>query len=173
VKLLVPLGVFSGLALFLALGLQRDPHEVPSPLIDKPAPHFRLRQLDDPARTFSTSDMRGRVWMLNVWASWCVSCRAEHAVLAAVARRGVVPVYGLDYKDERDAALSFLGVFGNPYTLTVQDADGRVGINYGVYGVPETYLIDKQGVIRFKHIGALTLDVVERTIVPMVRRLEG
>ena len=115
--------------------------------------------------------MLGRVWLLNVWASWCVSCRAEHALLTALSRTGVVPIYGLAYKDRRENALAFLGSFGNPYVLSIQDTDGRVGIDYGVYGVPESYLIDKTGVIRFKQIGPVTMDVVEKTILPMVERL--
>ena len=115
--------------------------------------------------------MLGRVWLLNVWASWCVSCRAEHAVLSALSRTGVVPVYGLIYKDSRESSLAFLRSFGNPYVLSIQDIDGRIGIDYGVYGVPESYLIDKAGVIRFKQIGPITSNVVEETILPMVERL--
>ena len=115
--------------------------------------------------------MLGRVWLLNVWASWCVSCRDEHALLNTLARTGLVPIYGLAYKDNRENALAFLGSRGNPYVLSIQDADGRVGIDYGVYGVPESYLIDKAGVVRFKHIGPITSHVVEKTILPMVERL--
>ena len=170
-KFAVPLGVFLVLSAFLTAGLRLDPHEVPSPLINRPAPAFRLTRLDDPDKTFAPGDMLGRIWLLNVWASWCVSCRAEHAVLTALSRTGVVPIYGLAYKDTREKALTFLGSFGNPYVLSIQDVDGRAGIDYGVYGVPETYVIDKTGVIRFKQIGPITVDVLENTILPMVGRL--
>jgi cytochrome c biogenesis protein CcmG/thiol:disulfide interchange protein DsbE len=170
-KFAVPLGMFLVLSAFLAVGLRLDPHEVPSPLINRPAPPFRLTQLDDPDKTFTPRDMLGRVWLLNVWASWCVSCRAEHAVLTALSRTGVLSIYGLAYKDTRENALTFLASFGNPYVLSIQDMDGRVGIDYGVYGVPESYLIDKRGMIRFKQIGPLTIEVVEKTILPTVARL--
>ena len=171
-KFAAPLGVFVVLSAFLTAGLRLDPHHVPSPLIDRPAPSFRLAHLDDPEKTFTPADMLGRVWLLNVWASWCVSCRGEHALLTALAGTGVVPIYGLDYKDTRENALAFLGSFGNPYVLSIQDIDGRAGIDYGVYGVPETYLIDKTGVIRFKQIGPITVDVIEQTILPIIERIK-
>jgi cytochrome c biogenesis protein CcmG/thiol:disulfide interchange protein DsbE len=170
-KFVVPLAVFIILSAFLMAGLGLDPHEVPSPLIDKPAPPFRLAELQNPDQAFTPKDMLGRVWLLNVWASWCVSCRAEHTLLTALSRTGVVPIYGLAYKDTRENALAFLGSFGNPYVLSSQDRDGRVGIDYGVYGVPESYVIDKTGMIRFKQIGPITMDVVEKIILPMVGRL--
>jgi cytochrome c biogenesis protein CcmG/thiol:disulfide interchange protein DsbE len=170
-KFAAPLGIFLVLSAFLTAGLRLDPHYVPSPLIDKPAPAFRLVQLHDPDKTFTPRDMLGRVWLLNVWASWCVSCRAEHTLLTALSRTYVVPIYGLAYKDTRENALAFLGSFGNPYRLTIQDGDGRAGIDYGVYGVPESYLIDKTGVIRFKQIGPITIDVVERALLPLIGRL--
>jgi cytochrome c biogenesis protein CcmG/thiol:disulfide interchange protein DsbE len=144
---------------------------VPSPLINRPAPAFQLAQLQDPTKDFSTQEMRGRVWLLNVWASWCVSCREEHPLLLELSRSGAVPVYGLDYKDNREEALSWLSDFGNPYVLSASDIDGRVGIDYGVYGVPETYLIDRNGIIRFKQIGPVTSDVVKNKILPMVKDL--
>jgi|SRR5688572_29266221 len=170
-KFALPLGIFLILSAFLTAGLGLDPHVVPSPLIDRPAPAFHLTQLHEPDKEFAPSEMLGRVWLLNVWASWCVSCRAEHAVLSALSRTGVVPIYGLAYKDSRESSLAFLRSFGNPYVLTIQDIDGRIGIDYGVYGVPESYLIDKAGVIRFKQIGPITLNVVETIILPMVERL--
>ena len=170
-KFAAPFGVFLVLSAFLTLGLRLDPNYVPSPLIDRAAPAFRLTQLHDPAKTFTPGEMLGRVWLLNVWASWCVSSRAEHALLAALARTGVVPIYGLAYNDGRENALAFLASFGNPYVLSIQDMDGRVGIDYGVYGVPESYLIDKTGVIRFKQIGPVTIEAIEKTILPMVERL--
>jgi cytochrome c biogenesis protein CcmG, thiol:disulfide interchange protein DsbE len=170
-KFAAPLGIFLVMAAFLTAGLRLDPRLVPSPLIDKPAPTFRLTQLHDPDKTFAPHEMLGKVWLLNVWASWCVSCRAEHAVLSALSQEGVVPIYGLAYKDARESSLAFLRSFGNPYVLSIQDVDGRIGIDYGVYGVPETYLIDKAGVIRFKQIGPVTSSLVEETILPMVERL--
>ena len=170
-RFLVPLGLFLVLVVFLAVGLNRDPREVPSPLVGKPAPAFKLEQLADPAKTFSPEDMKGKVWLLNVWASWCVSCRQEHPLLVAFAKRGIAPLIGLDYKDARADGLAWLRQFGDPYTLSAHDLDGRVGIDYGVYGVPETYLIDKAGVIRYKHIGPITEEALANKIVPMIAEL--
>ncbi len=170
-RYLIPLAIFIVLVVFLAIGLGHDPHEVPSPLINRPAPSFQLAQLADPTKTFSAQEMRGKVWLLNVWASWCVSCREEHSVLLDFAHTGVVPIYGLDYKDKRDDALSWLREFGNPYELSASDTDGRVGIDYGVYGVPETYLIDRNGVIRYKQIGPVTPELLQNKIVPIIKDL--
>lgn len=170
-KFLLPLIGFVVLVGFLAVGLNRNPREVPSPLIDKPAPAFRLSQLGDPSKTFSPEDFRGRVWLFNVWASWCVACKEEHPVLMEFAKANVVPLVGLDYKDTREAALTFLKRGGDPYLFSVMDEAGRVGIDYGVYGVPETFLIDKQGVIRFKHIGPVTPKVLEEKILPLIATL--
>jgi cytochrome c biogenesis protein CcmG/thiol:disulfide interchange protein DsbE len=170
-RFLLPLALFVGLVIFLAIGLRRDPHEVPSPLINKPAPAFQLPQLHEQAKTFSPQEMRGKVWLLNVWASWCISCREEHPVLLALARSGEVPLYGLNYKDQRNDAIAWLDELGNPYLLSAADLDGRVGIDYGVYGAPETYLIDRDGVIRFKHIGPLTPEVIQGTLLPLARNL--
>ena len=172
-KFLVPLGIFIVLVVFLAVGLTRDPREVPSPLIDKPAPPFTLVQLHEPARQLSVADLKGQVWLLNVWASWCVSCRQEHPLMVELSKGGVVPIYGLNYKDKRDDALRWLEQFGDPYTVSVMDADGKVGIDYGVYGVPETYVIDKEGTIRYKQIGPVTAEVLKQTIIPLVRKLQG
>ena len=172
-RFLVPLGIFIVLLLFLAVGLRLDPRKVPSPLIDKPAPAFTLPRLDDPQQRVSQKDLLGKVWLLNVWASWCVSCREEHPVLVEFAKKNVVPIYGLNYKDERKDALAWLAQFGNPYTVSIMDADGRVGIDYGVYGVPETYVIDKQGVIRYKQIGPITPELLDAKILPLVRKLQG
>jgi cytochrome c biogenesis protein CcmG/thiol:disulfide interchange protein DsbE len=170
---LIPLGVFVVLVGFLWAGLRLNPSEVPSPLIDKPAPMFSLPQLQEPAKPLSPEDLRGQVWLLNVWASWCVSCREEHPLLVQLSQTGQVPIYGLDYKDHPEDAMAWLERFGNPYTAVVTDADGRVGIDYGVYGVPETYLIDKQGVIRYKHIGPLTPKAIEEILLPKVRELNA
>jgi cytochrome c biogenesis protein CcmG/thiol:disulfide interchange protein DsbE len=170
-RYLIPLVLFIVLVIFLAIGLNRDPREVPSPLINKPAPAFNLPQLREPAKTFSAVDMRGKVWLLNVWASWCVTCRDEHPLLLQYAKTGVVPIYGLNYKDQRADALNWLNELGDPYVLSAADLDGRVGIDYGVYGAPETYLIDQAGTIRFKQIGPVTPDVWTKTIVPLVQEL--
>src|SRR5262249_21120158 len=170
-RYLIPLIIFLGLLAFLAIGLGRDPHEVPSPLVNKPAPQFQLAQLHNPDKKFSADQMRGKVWLLNVWASWCVSCREEHPVLLEFSKTGQLPLYGLDYKDRRDDGLAWLSEFGNPYVLSAMDSDGRVGIDYGVYGVPETYLIDKDGVIRFKQIGPVTPEVLQNKILPLAREL--
>jgi cytochrome c biogenesis protein CcmG, thiol:disulfide interchange protein DsbE len=170
-RYLIPLVLFLGLVVFLAIGLGRDPHEVPSPLINRPAPTLSLPQLADPTKTFSAEQMRGKVWLLNVWASWCVACREEHAMLLEIARSGIVPLYGLNYKDQREDALGWLRDLGDPYVLNASDLDGRVGIDYGVYGAPETFLIDRNGVIRFKKIGPITPDDWQNQIQPLVREL--
>lgn len=169
--LLLPLALFIALVVFLLVSLRHDPHEVPSPLVNKPAPAFQLPQLQDPTKTFSAQEMRGKVWLLNVWATWCVACREEHPLLVAYAKTGAVPIYGLDYKDDRTAALQLLSEEGNPYVLNVSDTDGRVAIDYGVYGAPETYLIDRNGVIQFKQIGPINEDVWQDKILPLARRL--
>jgi cytochrome c biogenesis protein CcmG/thiol:disulfide interchange protein DsbE len=192
-RFIIPLAIFIGLLVFLGIGLTKDPREVPSPLVDKPAPDFRLTQLGDSSRQFSPADMRGKVWLLNVWSSWCVSCRYEHPLLVDFSRRATVPLVGLNYKEVRgDAGLDasamkpdeeamlarqranqWLAERGNPYLLVVFDLDGRVGIDYGVYGVPETYLIDKEGVIRYKQIGPITPEALQSKIMPLVRKLNG
>lgn len=171
-KFLLPLAVFCVLLVFLAVGLKLDPREVPSPLVNKPAPIFQLSQLEQADLKFSPADLKGKVWLLNVWASWCVSCRQEHPVLMAFARTGMIPVIGLDYKDQRKDALAVLRRSGNPYDLTAFDSDGRVGIDYGVYGVPESYLIDKAGVIRYKHIGPISEEAMQNKIIPLINELK-
>jgi cytochrome c biogenesis protein CcmG/thiol:disulfide interchange protein DsbE len=168
----LPLGAFLLLVTLLAVGLTLNPREVPSPLVGKNAPVFELPRLHEPARRFSPEEMQGQVWLLNVWASWCVSCRDEHPVLVDLARSRAVPVYGLNYKDKRDDALRWLVQLGDPYVLSVADADGRIGIDYGVYGVPETYVIDKAGVIRYKQIGPLTAERLKTRILPLVAELQ-
>ncbi len=168
---LLPLFVFIILVGFLGAGLRLNPREVPSPLIDKPTPAFRIPQLHDAGKTIDPQDMKGRVWLLNVWASWCAACRQEHPLLVEVARRNIVPIVGLNYKDTRDAAQNWLQEIGNPYVLSAFDADGRVGIDYGVYGVPETFLIDQQGIIRYKHIGPITARALETELLPRIRKL--
>lgn len=172
-KFLIPMGIFLVLVLFLGAGLKLDPKEVPSPLIGKPAPAFALARLDDPAQTIRRDDLLGQVWMLNVWASWCVACREEHPLLVEFAKSKMLPIYGLNYKDKRAAGQKWLADFGNPYTASLSDLDGRVGIDFGVYGVPETFIMDRQGVVRFKQIGPVTPEVIRTKIEPLVRQLNG
>ena len=170
-KYLIPLGLFLVLVVFLAIGLSRDPHEIPSALVNKPAPTFRLPQLKEPTKTFSAEDMKGKVWLLNVWASWCIACREEHEYLGGYAKSGVAPIIGLNYKDRPEDALAWLGELGDPYQLSAVDIDGRVGIDYGVYGAPETYVINKSGTIRHKHVGPVMPDVWSQEILPLVQNL--
>jgi cytochrome c biogenesis protein CcmG/thiol:disulfide interchange protein DsbE len=187
-KFLIPLGLFLGLVVFLAIGLNRDPREIPSPLIGKPAPVFALPTLASD-KPFGPADLQGQVWMLNVWATWCVACREEHPVLVAFAQKNHVPIVGLSYKEiqPQDEAAKlpqadkmqiararsevWLKRHGSPYTTSVMDLDGRVGIQYGVYGVPETYVIDKQGVIRYKRVGAVTPELLADKILPLIEEL--
>jgi cytochrome c biogenesis protein CcmG, thiol:disulfide interchange protein DsbE len=169
--LLLPLVLFIALVGFLLIGLHRDPHEVPSPLINKPAPDFKLSQLREPTKTFSPQEMSGKVWVLNFWGTWCVACREEHPLLIEYSKTGAIPIYGVDYKDDRAAAMQMLEEEGNPYTLTVSDPDGRISIDYGVYGAPESYLIDRNGVIRFKQIGPITEEVWQKEFLPRARQM--
>ena len=189
-KFLIPPALFLALVAFLAVGLKRDPREIPSPLINKPAPAFSLPTLEG-GEPFSPQSLQGKVWMLNVWATWCVACREEHPVLVAFARQHAVPIVGLSYKEiqpqdeangklapaaklqlARDRSTVWLARHGNPYVLSVMDLDGRVGIDYGVYGVPETYVIDRQGVIRYKRVGVVTPALLSEKILPLIRELE-
>ncbi len=170
-RFLLPVVIFALLAGLLGWGLTRDPKEVPSPLIGKPAPAFTAPTLFDPQKTFSASDYLGKVWVLNVWASWCVACRAEHQYVTQLARMQLVPVVGLDYKDKPADGRAWLGELGNPYTVIPTDEKGRIGIDWGVYGVPETFLIDKQGMIAYKHIGPINADSLRDIIVPKLKEL--
>ncbi|MES2130657.1 MAG: DsbE family thiol:disulfide interchange protein [Pseudomonadota bacterium] len=170
-RFLLPLGVFLALVLFLGVGLRLNPREIPSPFIGKPAPAFTVSQLEDAEKVVSPRDMQGKVWLLNVWASWCVSCRQEHPVLMEFSKTGVVPLIGLDYKDGRADGNDWLRQYGNPYQGSAFDADGRIGINYGVYGVPETFVIDKRGVVRMKHVGPLTREVIAEKLLPLIKEL--
>jgi cytochrome c biogenesis protein CcmG/thiol:disulfide interchange protein DsbE len=172
-RYLVPLGIFLVLVVFLGVGLGLNPRQVPSPLIDRPAPAFVLPQLHAPDKPIGPEAMRGQVWLLNVWASWCVSCRQEHPVLIDLAKSGEVPIYGLNYKDQREDALRWLVQWGDPYKLSIMDAKGATGIDYGVYGVPETFVIDKAGIIRYKQIGPLTPEILRDKILPLVRKLNA
>lgn len=167
-RYLLPLGIFVALVALLAVGLGKDPRRVPSPFIGKPAPAFDLPLLHAPDQRFTTEILKGRPVLLNVWASWCVECRHEHALLMQLAAEKGIPIYGLNYKDPRADALQWLVEWGNPYVATGADVDGRVGIDYGVYGVPETFVMDAEGVIRHKHIGALTEQAVRDDILPLL-----
>ncbi len=172
-RYLLPLVIFGVLAGFFYKGLDLNPTELDSPLIGKAAPSFTLPNLHEPDQSMSPDDLRGQPWLLNVWASWCVSCRQEHPLFMELARRGDVPIYGLNYKDERPDALAWLRQFGDPYSASVSDYEGRVGIDYGVYGVPETYVIDGRGIIRYKHVGPVTPTVLTNEILPMIEELRG
>lgn len=173
---LIPLALFGLLVGLLGAGLRGDPRAVPSPLLDRPMPAFSLPVLAAPQRSMSAADLRGQVWVLNVWASWCTGCRIEHPLLVdwVASQQGrPVPLVGLNYKDAPADAQRWLQRFGNPYAQSLSDLDGRVGIDLGVYGVPETYVIDRHGVIRHKHTGPLTAQVLRDEIAPLVARLQG
>lgn len=170
-RALVIVALLAALFVLLALGLRKDPREIPSPLIGKPAPDFRLPLLGEKDRFLAPADLQGKVWLLNVWASWCSACREEHPLLLELARRRLLPIVGLDYKDAPDAAQAWLRQQGDPYTLRPVDADGRVGIDWGVYGVPETFVVDRQGVIRYKHIGPITAESLETRLLPLIAEL--
>ncbi len=170
-RFVIPLILFLALVVFLAIGLGRDPHVVPSALINRPAPDFALSELRDPTKIVTPQQMRGKVWLLNVWGSWCPACREEHPYLLEIARSGAVPIYGLSWKDKREDALATLSELGDPYVLNVSDFDGRVAIDYGITGAPETYLIDKNGIIRYKEVGQLNPEIMEKKILPLVQEL--
>ncbi|HCU89406.1 MAG TPA: DsbE family thiol:disulfide interchange protein [Gammaproteobacteria bacterium] len=170
-RYVIPLGVFIVLVILLAIGLRLDPRYVPSPLIDKPMPPFELPDLANEAAVLTNSDISGKPHLLNVWASWCAACRTEHPLLMRLAQSGETSILGLNYKDTRDDALAWLGRHGDPYTQTVFDHAGKLGLDLGVYGVPETFLIDSEGVIRYKQIGPITPDILESVIKPMLEIL--
>lgn len=169
----LPLLIFGLLVIFLAIGLSLDPREVPSPLIDKPAPDFSAPLLHQPQQSFAPTQFRGQVWIVNVWASWCVSCRAEHAVLNEFAKTGLVTMVGLNYKDEAADARQWLAKHGNPYQLSVVDPEGKIGLDWGVYGVPETFVIDKKGMIRHKHIGPVDAKSLQEQLIPLIQSLNA
>ena len=167
----VLVAAFLALIALLGVGLTLNPREVPSPLIGKPAPQFTLPQLHAPERTFSPGEMSGKVWVLNVWASWCPPCLEEHPVVTDLARVGKVPLIGLNYKDRREDALAWLKRHGDPFQLSASDTAGTIAIDYGVYGVPETYVIDQKGVIRYKRIGPLRPDILREKVLPLLEEL--
>ena len=172
-KLLWTVGIFTALVVLLGVGLTLNPREVPSPLIGKAAPPFELPLLQEEQKKFASREMLGKVWLLNVWASWCEPCLQEHPVISALAKTLPAPVVGLNYKDARENALPWLQRNGNPFYQTVFDGSGRIGIDYGVYGVPETYVIDKKGIIRYKRIGPVTPEIVAKKIAPLVKELSS
>lgn len=170
-RFLIPVAIFILLGVLLAYGLKLDPRKIPSPLIGKPVPTFALPSVADPKRTVRSEDLRGRAYLLNVWASWCVACREEHPFLVELKQANAIPIIGLNYKDQRTDALNWLGTLGDPYELSVSDLHGHVGIELGVYGVPETFVVDKAGVIRYKHIGPLTPEVWRTKLVPVLKEM--
>jgi cytochrome c biogenesis protein CcmG, thiol:disulfide interchange protein DsbE len=172
-KFLIPIGLFALLGILLAYGLKLDPRRIPSPLIDKPLPAFSLSTLENPKKLLANADLKGKVVLINVWASWCVACKQEHPVLLALSRDKQVPIIGLNYKDKREDASQMLKIEGNPYDTIIVDADGRVGIDWGVYGVPETFVVDKQGIIRYKQIGPITPEAWEKTLLPLIQKLSA
>jgi cytochrome c biogenesis protein CcmG/thiol:disulfide interchange protein DsbE len=172
-KYLLPIGLFAALVGFLYFGLGRDKETLPSPLIGKTAPVFELTRLDDPAKTFSNTELAGKPYVLNVWGSWCVGCRHEHGALLEIARRGEVPIVGLNYNDEREAALNWLEQLGNPYTVNAFDGEGRVAIDWGVYGAPETFLVGANGKVIKKHVAPITVDIWEREFVPLLPQAQA
>ncbi len=172
VKLLIPFALFLVAVSFLFRGLFLNPHEVPSPLVGKPAPKFVAPILGEAGKTFSIDDMKGKVWLLNVWASWCAACREEHPLLMEMTKTGQIDIYGLDYKDTEQEAQAVLIQYGNPYKAVFTDTDGKIGIDYGVYGVPETYVIDQAGVIRYKQIGPINEENLLKKIIPLLKALQ-
>lgn len=168
-RYIVPALIFVALVAFFAIGLKRDPRYIPSPLIGKAAPAFDLSAVEDPARRVRTSDLRGKMYVLNVWATWCVGCREEHETLLQIARTNVVAIVGLNWKDELSLAQQWLTQLGNPYVMTAFDPEGRAGIDWGVYGAPETFLVDANGIVQYKHIAPLTMEVWEREFLPRIR----
>lgn len=170
-RYIIPLVVFVALAVALGVGLTLNPSLVPSPLIGKAAPAFRASELYDPGRTVTVADLRGRVVAVNVWASWCTACLDEHPIVTELSK--ALPIYGLNYRDRREKAKQWLHDFGNPFQAVMFDPKGRIGMDWGVYGVPETYILDASGTIRYKHIGAITQQVLDKDILPRVRALQG
>ena len=171
IRFVLPLAIFLAIAFFLFRGLSLNPREVPSPLIGKPVPPFAVPVLDDATKMLTPTELLGKVYLINVWGSWCVSCRDEHPVLVELAKKGTLPIYGLNWKDRHEDAVAWLKRFGDPYVASGVDRDGKVAIDFGVYGAPETYLVDRAGIIRFKQTGPLTRKIIEERIVPLAAKL--
>jgi len=172
-RYLIPLGVFVVLTAFLYIGLGLNPRALQSTLLDKPAPTFNLPQVNNPTQTLKKEDLLGKVSLINVWASWCVSCRQEHPLLMQLSKQKNIYLYGLNWKDELTAAKSWLMQHGDPYRASAFDPTGRTGIDYGVTGTPETFIIDKQGIVRYKYVGPITKDVFAKIIFPVIQQLEN
>lgn len=172
-RFLLPLIAFLAIAAFLAVGLNRDPRNLPSPLVGKTAPNFSAQLVGATERVFTPKEMLGKVWILNVWASWCTSCRIEHPLLVEFSRQAMAPVVGLNYKDKEGDGALWLRTYGNPYVFSVFDPAGRIGMDYGVYGVPETFVIDSKGIIRMRHAGPVTKELIEKQITPLIKELKN
>ena len=175
-KFFIPLFAFAALIGLMLFGLNNDPKLIPSPFIGQPAPKFELPRLYKPGQTISVDEMKGKVWILNLWASWCVSCRAEHAVLSRLIKKEGIPTIGLNYKDYGtedygDAAVQWLSSLGNPYYAVAVDTKGMAGIDWGVVGVPETFLMDKKGIVRYKFTGPVYQKAVDETLIPLIKKL--
>lgn len=170
-RFVLPLLIFAAIGLFLFKGLSNDPRKLPSPLIDKPAPGFTLPVLAQEGRTWHPEQLRGQVWLLNVWGSWCAACQVEHPLFNQIAREGSLLLVGLAWKDKPEASSAWLTRLGNPYDIVVSDEIGRTAIDYGVYGAPESFLIDKRGIIRFKQVGPFTPESIRDELMPLVRKL--
>jgi len=173
IRFLAPILILALLVGFFFVGLHEDPTLVPSPLIGKPAPMFELPLLQKPGETLGTEKLLGQVYLLNIWGTWCVACRAEHPVLLEVARQGVVPIYGFNWKDDPRQAREWLAQLGDPYTATMVDTEGRVGIDWGVYGAPETFLVDQQGMIVHKLIAPMSMAIWKRDFLPRIEKLKA
>jgi cytochrome c biogenesis protein CcmG, thiol:disulfide interchange protein DsbE len=170
---LLPLGVLAALMVVFFIGLGLNPRLLPSPLIDQPAPAFTLAKLRNPEQLINQSDMEGQVSLLNIWATWCVSCRHEHPVLMEIAASNIVPIYGLFYKDEPNKGIAWLKEYGDPYVANAVDLDGKVAIDWGLYGAPETFIIDKDGIIRYKHVGPISWEQWQNILLPKIELLKG
>jgi cytochrome c biogenesis protein CcmG/thiol:disulfide interchange protein DsbE len=172
-RFLIPIILFGLLVIVFSVGLNRDPSFVPSPLIGKPVPQFSLARLEHPDQFVSDADLRGQVSLLNVWATWCVGCRQEHETLNQIAELGDVPIYGLNWKDDTEQASAWLAELGNPYVASGVDADGKVAIDWGVYGAPETFLVDAEGIILYRHISPLSMEIWQTEFVPRINKARG
>ncbi|MEM7027674.1 MAG: DsbE family thiol:disulfide interchange protein [Pseudomonadota bacterium] len=168
-----PLLFFAGLVILFIFGLKIDPGKVPSPLIGKPAPAFEVSTVNNPTIFLNSNDIKGQVSLVNIWASWCAACLEEHPLLVEINNTFNLPIYGINYKDNRNNAIKWLKSHGNPYRKSAFDEEGKIGIEYGVYGVPETFILDKEGIIRYKHIGPIDAVDIEKTILPMINQLSS
>ena len=170
-RTLIPFLIFVLISIFLAIGLTMDPRLVPSPLVGKAVPDFNLPPVKGRVAGLAKEDLKGEMSFVNVFASWCTACRQEHPLLMALSRKGAVSIHGLNYKDKPEDAAAWLDELGDPYTRTGADIDGMVGLDWGVYGVPETFVVDSQGIIRYKHIGPITEEIYLETLQPIVANL--